>query len=176
MRNLKQLTLGLLAAVALSAGTIVQADDMPASQEQVSPRNFVEEASAKGIAEIETGKLALEKGTTADVKEFAQSMVDEHTAANKELSALAANKELEVSTDAEMINQVKALILKLRGENSFDKAYMNNQVMAHKEAIELFQKASKAEDVEIAAFARQTLPKLEHHLQMAEQINAKLPE
>ncbi|WJN57338.1 DUF4142 domain-containing protein [Pseudomonas sp. SO81] len=174
MRNLKQLTLGLCAAVALSAGSVVHANE--ASAEQVSPRNFVEEASAKGIAEIETGKLALEKGTTADVKEFAQSMVEDHTAANKELSALATKKQLEVSTDAELINQAKALILKLRGEASFDKAYMNNQVMAHKETIELFQKASNAEDAEIAAFAKQTLPKLEHHLKMAEQINSQLPE
>jgi len=176
MRHLKQLTLGLFAAVALSTGAAVQANEAPADQEQVSPRNFVEEASAKGIAEIETGKLALEKGTTADVKEFAQSMVEDHTAANKELSALATKKRLEVSTDAELINQAKALILKLRGEASFDKAYMNNQVMAHKETIELFQKASNADDAEIAAFAKQTLPKLEHHLKLAEQINSQLPE
>lgn len=171
MHKMKQLTLGLFTAIALSATTAVQANEMA-----ISPRNFVEEASAKGIAEIETGKLALEKGVSAEVKEFAQSMVDDHTAANKELSALAAKKELEVSSDAELINQAKALILKLRGEGSFDKAYMNNQVMAHKQTIELFQMASNAEDAEIASFARQTLPKLEHHLQMAEQINAKLPE
>lgn len=176
MHSLKQLTLGLFAAVALSAAATLQANETPAEQEQVSPRNFLEEASAKGIAEIETGKLALEKGTTADVKEFAQTMVEDHTAANKELSALATKKELAVSTDAELINQAKALILELRGDDSFDKAYMNNQVTAHKQTIELFQKASNAEDAEIAAFAKQTLPKLEQHLKMAEQINAQLPE
>jgi putative membrane protein len=176
MQNkMKQLSLGLFTAIVLGATTVVQANET-AEQGQVSPRNFVEEASAKGIAEIETGKLALEKGVSAEVKEFAQSMVDDHTAANKELSALAAKKELEVSSDAELINQAKALILKLRGEGSFDKAYMNNQVMAHQQTIELFQKASNAEDAEIASFARKTLPKLEHHLQMAEEINAKLPE
>lgn len=175
MHNLKQLSVALFATMALGAAAQLHANEAPADG-QVSPRNFVEEASAKGIAEIETAKLALEKGTTDDVKEFAQTMVEDHTAANKELTALAQQKELEVSTEAELINKAKAMILQLRGEKSFDKAYMNNQVMAHQQTIELFQKASNAEDAEIAAFAKQTLPKLEHHLKVAEQINAQLPE
>jgi putative membrane protein len=175
MHNLKQLSVALFATMALGAAAQLHANEAPADG-QVSPRNFVEEASAKGVAEIETAKLALEKGTTDDVKEFAQTMVEDHTAANKELTALAQQKELEVSTEAELINKAKAMILQLRGEKSFDKAYMNNQVMAHQQTIELFQKASNAEDAEIAAFAKQTLPKLEHHLKMAEQINAQLPE
>lgn len=173
MHSLKQLSLGVLAALALtSVGTF----SLYAGEGQISPRNFFEEASAKGIAEIETGKLALEKGTTADVKEFAQTMVEDHTAANQKLSALASSKKLEVSSDAELINQAKAMVLKLRGEASFDKAYMNNQVMAHEQTIELFQKAANSDDAEVAAFAKETLPKLEHHLKMAEQINAQLPE
>ena len=175
MHNLKQLSVALFATMALGAAAQLHANEAPADG-QVSPRNFVEEASAKGVAEIETAKLALEKGTTDDVKEFAQTMVEDHTAANKELTALAQQKELEVCTEAELINKAKAMILQLRGEKSFDKAYMNNQVMAHQQTIELFQKASNAEDAEIAAFAKQTLPKLEHHLKMAEQINAQLPE
>lgn len=47
--------------------------------------NFVDEASAKGIAEIETAKMALEKGTSEDVKQFAQKMIDDHTKANQQL-------------------------------------------------------------------------------------------
>lgn len=174
MHYLKRLSLGMLTAAALLSANLHAEGDSLA--EQISPRNFIEEASAKGIAEIETGRLALEKGTTQDVKEFAQTMVEDHTAANQKLKALAEQKEMEVASDAELINQAKALILQLRGENSFDKAYMNNQVVAHKEAIELFQKATNAEDAEIAAFAKEALPRLKAHLKMAEQINAQLPE
>ncbi|MGE8497470.1 MAG: DUF4142 domain-containing protein [Pseudomonas sp.] len=173
MHTLKQLSLAAFAVVALCSASALHAGERAA---QVSPEDFVEEASAKGIAEIETGKLALEKATSPEVKEFAQSMVDDHTKANQQLSTLATQKELEVSDDAELINQAKALVLKLRGESSFDKAYMNNQVMAHQQTIELFQKASQSEDAEIAAFAKEMLPKLEHHLQMAEKINKEIPE
>lgn len=129
--------------------------------------DFVEEASAKGIAEIETAKIALNKGTSSSVKEFAQKMITDHRAANEELAKLARSKKLEVADEAELMNKAKAMILKQRDGESFDVAYANNQVVAHEQTIELFQKASRSKDSEIKAFASKTLPKLEHHLQMA---------
>lgn len=81
-----------------------------------------------------------------------------------------------MSDDAELLNKAKAMVLKMRGEASFDKAYMNNQLVAHRETIELFRRGVNADDAEIAAFARETLPKLEQHLQRAEQLNGQLPE
>jgi len=136
----------------------------------VDPDDFVENASAKGVAEIETSKLALQKSTAADVKAFAQQMIDDHTAANKELAGIAAKKNLKVSSDAELLNKAKAFILKQRDGESFDEAYAKNQVTAHKDTIDLFKKASTSKDAELASFATATLPKLEHHLVMAQQL------
>lgn len=133
----------------------------------IDAEDFVDEASAKGIAEIETGKLALQKSASADVKVFAQMLIDDHTAANKELAKIAASKKLEVSTEAELTNKAKAFVLKQREGESFDEAFANNQVEAHKNAIELFKKASVSKDAELAAFALKVLPKLEHHLHTA---------
>src|SRR5690606_9057430 len=162
----------MAATLALFAAAALLADER---NDPVSAQDFVEEASAKGIAEIEVGRLALEKSTSQEVKTFAQRMIDDHTKANEKLAALASEKKLEVSDDAELINQAKALVLKLRGEASFDKAYMNNQVAAHQQTIALFQRASRSDDAEIAAFATETLPKLEHHLQQAQQVNEQIP-
>ncbi|KIQ03537.1 MULTISPECIES: DUF4142 domain-containing protein [Pseudomonas] len=134
---------------------------------QITPEDFAEEASAKGIAEIETGKLALEKGTRDEVKKFAQTMVDDHTRANEELKALAEKKQLKISTDADLMNQAKAKILQVREGESFDDAYANNQVEAHEQAIELYEKAAASEDAELSAWAKEVLPKLKHHLEMA---------
>ena len=173
MHPLKTLTLLAAAALTICAVSSLQA----ASQtESISSEDFVEEASAKGVAEIETAKLALEKSQNEAVKGFAQMMIDDHRRANLQLAELAKSKDLEVSDDAELINQAKALVLKLRSEDSFDKAYMNNQVVAHRETIELFRRAVNVDDEELASFARETLPKLEQHLQRAEQLNGQLPE
>lgn len=133
---------------------------------EIGDQNFVEKASAAGIAEVEAGKLALEKATNPKVKEFAQTMIDDHTAAGKKLKALAQQQKLEVSDDAALMDQAKAKILEMREAESFDRAYINNQVNAHQDAVDLFKQAANSENAAIANFAKQTLPKLEHHLKM----------
>ena len=143
------------------------------AENTIDADDFVEEASAKGIAEIETSKLALQKGVSPDVKTFAQKMIDDHTAANKELAAVAARKKLEVDTEAELMAKAKKMMLKQRDGESFDAAYATGQVAAHESTIALFQKGAKSTDADIAAFATATLPKLEHHLHMAHDLAAK---
>lgn len=137
------------------------------AKDTINADDFVEEASAAGVAEIEAGKLALQKSTSSDVKSFAQKVIDDHAAANKELAAIAQKKNLKVSTEAELLSKAKALVLKQRDGESFDEAYAKNQVKAHENAIELFKKASVSNDAELASFAVATLPKLEHHLHEA---------
>lgn len=135
--------------------------------------DFVEDASAKGVAEVEAGKLALEKGTAADVKTFADMMVKDHTAANQKLKALADKKNIDVSDDAELLDKAKAMILELRSAKSFDQAYANNQVKAHEATIEIFEDEIKnGEDAELKAFATETLPKLKTHLVEAKKLAA----
>ena len=97
---------------------------------KTAPQTFVSEASAAGVAEIEAGKMALEKSTAADVKVFAKQMIDDHGKVNAELRSLAERKKLEVEDDASLTDKAKATLLDLR-DASFDPAYANNQVAAH---------------------------------------------
>ncbi|MGH8417760.1 MAG: DUF4142 domain-containing protein [Pseudomonas sp.] len=130
--------------------------------------DFVEDASAKGVAEVEAGKLAQEKGTAADVKSFAEMMVTDHTAANEKLKSIAASKKLEVSSNQQLMDKAKAMILELRSAKSFDQAYANNQVKAHEATIALFEdEAANGKDADLKAFATETLPKLKAHLTKA---------
>lgn len=163
MISIKKICLAVFLACAIPA-SIVMADDT------VKPKDFVEEASAKGLAEIETAKIALEKSQSAEVRNFAQTMIKDHTKANQELTSLAQKKKLDIAKDAELMNQAKAFVLKQRDGESFDQAYANNQVMAHEQAIELFQKAANSQDAELKSFAQQKLPKLQHHLHMAQEL------
>lgn len=145
---------GLVGAQAFAAG--MDADD------------FIEEASAKGIAEIESGKLAVQKSTFPEVKAFAKKMIEDHAAANKELRALATKKNVKVADEAELMSRAKAYILKQRDGESFDAAYVNNQIDAHKAAIKLYKDASSSTDEDVRRLAATSLPKLEHHLTEAE--------
>ncbi|AVO55591.1 DUF4142 domain-containing protein [Ectopseudomonas mendocina] len=172
MPPLKPLALLAIAVFAACAVSTLQAARKAGA---ISTEDFVEQASAKGITEIEIARLALEKARSEAVRGFAQMMIDDHRRANQQLGELAKRKGLDVSDDAELINQAKIMLLKLGSEERFDKAYMNNQVVAHRQAVELFRRGLDVDDEEIAAFAREALPKLEQHLQRAEQLNGELP-
>lgn len=134
---------------------------------KVDIEDFVDEASAKGVAEIETAKIALQTSISPGVREYAQKMIDDHTKANQELANIARKKDLDVADDAELMSQAKAFILDLRDGDSFDIAYANNQVVAHENTLELFNQAALSKDPEISAFAKKMLPKLEQHLSEA---------
>jgi putative membrane protein len=54
--------------------------------------DFMTKAAQGGMAEVELGRLAAAKAQNAEVKQFAQKMVDDHTRANNELKALAGEK------------------------------------------------------------------------------------
>ncbi|MDH1548463.1 MULTISPECIES: DUF4142 domain-containing protein [Pseudomonas] len=138
-----------------------------------SSNDFVDAAVESGIAEVVTGNLAQEKSQNAEIKSFAQQMVTDHTQANQKLGDIARKLDISVPDDPAMTDKVKKMILEWRDE-SFDKSYLNNQVDAHEKAVELFKKeAASSDKAELKAFASETLPKLEQHLEHAKALQAK---
>ncbi|MFK2911262.1 DUF4142 domain-containing protein [Pseudomonas sp. 3HC3] len=135
--------------------------------------DFVDAATEAGIAEVVTGKLAQEKSQNAEIKTFAQQMVTDHTQANQKLGDIARKLDISVPDEAAMTDKIKKMILEWRDE-SFDKSYLNNQVDAHEKAVELFKKeAASSDKAELKAFASETLPKLEQHLEQAKALQSK---
>jgi putative membrane protein len=132
-------------------------------------RKFMEKAAAGGMAEVEMGKLAQQKGSSQQVKDFGARMEKDHGKANEELKQLASSKgvELPASTDKEHQSKMDKM-QKLSGA-AFDKAYMADMLADHKKDVADFRKESKsAKDPEVKAFAGKTLPTLEEHLRMAQ--------
>jgi putative membrane protein len=60
---------------------------------------FVKDAAIGGLAEVQLGRLAAERASSPDVKQFGQRMVDEHGKANDKLMAIAKQKNVEVPTE-----------------------------------------------------------------------------
>ncbi|MBI6898396.1 DUF4142 domain-containing protein [Pseudomonas putida] len=137
-----------------------------------SSDDFVDAATEAGIAEVVTGKLALDKSKDPQIKTFAQQMVTDHTQANQKLGDIARKLDISVPDEAALTDKVKKMILQWRDE-SFDRSYVNNQVEAHEKAVTLFKKeASSSDKPELKAFASETLPKLEEHLKHAKELQA----
>lgn len=162
MNNLFLKRVGLSVALGMASLHAMAASD-----------DFVDAATESGIAEVVTGNLAQQKSQSADVKTFAQQMVTDHTKANQKLGDIARKLDISVPDEAALTDKVKKMILEWRDE-SFDKSYINNQVDAHEKAVELFKKeASSSDKAELKAFASETLPTLEKHLEHAKQLQAK---
>ena len=136
--------------------------DAPISKLSHGDKNFVEEAAKSGMTEIAISQIALTRASNPQVKEFAQMMVTDHTAASTELGSLAAAKGVVLPKEPNTEKWSK------RDAKDFDQEYMDKMVNDHEEAVKLFEKQSKkGEDAELTAFASKTLPKLQHHLTQA---------
>ena len=138
-------------------------------------QTFMEKAATSGMLEVKLGELAREKANAAEVKDFGEQMVTDHSEANDKLKALAQEKSVTLpnALTAKQQNEVDRLS-KLSGDE-FDQAYMKLMTKDHKKDIKTFEKASKSvTDPAVQDFASQTLPTLKKHLQEAEDINQQL--
>ena len=134
-----------------------------------SDKMFVMKAARGGMSEVELGTLATQKGSSDDVKQFGQKMVDDHSKANDELKSLAQQKGITLPTDSGAEGKaMKAKLDKLSGDQ-FDKAYMQHMVKDHKKDVAEFKKeADSGKDSDVKAWAGKTLPTLEGHLSTAQ--------
>jgi putative membrane protein len=144
---------------------------------RVDDKKFLKDAALGGMAEVELGKLAAEKGASDGVKQFGQKMVDDHSKANDQLKEVAAKTQIEVPSSLDSKHQ-KTLdkLAKLSGPE-FDKAYIKDMVKDHREDVSDFQaEAQNGTNPNIRQFAASTLPTLKEHLNMAEDLNKKAKE
>lgn len=68
----------------------------PTAKSPVSDQDFFTKASSDGAAEVQMGQLAVQKASSPQTKDLAQQLVKDHTAANKQLAALADRKHANV--------------------------------------------------------------------------------
>ena len=96
---------------------------------------FIAEMAEDGMAEVQLGKLAAERASNADVKEFAQMMVQHHSKANEELKKIAGQLKVTPPTSLNQKHQALAAKLsKLQGAE-FDREYMAEMVLGHEEVV-----------------------------------------
>lgn len=173
MRRLILALCGTLALAMVLSG-LVRAQGKAIDSLSAADKDFVTEAAAGSLAEVELGYLAKEKAVSEDVRKFGQHMVEDHGKTSAELKELAGRKGVAVPTELTMKHKaLKEKLSQLKGAE-FDKQYMREMVKDHEKDIAAFQKeAQKGKDGDLATWAKQTLPTLEMHLKMARDCEAK---
>jgi putative membrane protein len=153
--GLALVSVGLLVSPASAATPVFMAD-----------KDFILAAAQGGMTEVKLGELAAQNGTRADVKEFGQIMVKDHSAINDDLKALAAKEGVTLpdSLDAKhqgMLDKLAALT-----GSAFDDAYVAAMIKGHKNDAKAFKAESSAtQDADIKSFLDKSIPVVESHLQ-----------
>lgn len=141
----------------------------------MTPNDFMKQAAEGSMAEIQLASLALTRTQNPEVRAFAQQMIADHGKASEELKPIAAKKS--VTLPLELNSTHKSLSDKLTRMSGaeFDRDYVKAMVEDHERDVKAFQAQTQAgTDAEVKEFASKNLPTLEHHLQMAREMQNKM--
>jgi putative membrane protein len=138
------------------------ASTVPAAQDA----EFLTRAAQAGRDEIEEAQTAMQSARREDVRNVASMMLEDHQRANQKLEDLARRKGW--SLPAAVTAQRDQSRSGTAGDD-FDSKYLTEEIRHHKEAISLYRRqAASGVDPDLQKFATDSLPKLEHHLDMLE--------
>lgn len=176
---LKSIALILTSAV-LTAFSTARAQDSSAAA-VLNDAQIAMIAVVADSVDIEAGKMAARKSDSKAVKEFAETMVRDHTAVNAKATALAkklgvtpeesdTSKSLKSGGDAEMAK------LKAMKGAEFDKAYVDNEVTYHETVIGVLDKTliPNTKNTELKALLESARPIFTAHLAHAKELQKSL--
>lgn len=134
-------------------------------------RSFIEHAISGNQFEIESAQLAQEKSQNQQVKQFAQTLQQQHQQAQDGIQQAAQAVGVSDMEKLGPVQQAELDMLRELDGAQFDMAYIYTQVGCHNEEVLKYRDASQnAQDPQVRAYASQTLPVLQRHLEQAERI------
>jgi len=147
----------------------------PTTVNTVSDTDFAKDAAQGGLAEVKMGELAQQKGSSDTVKDFGKRMVEDHTQANDKLKSVASQENMKLPEKLSKKDQRTYDKLSQLSGAEFDRAYARDMVRDHKNDVAAFeQEANSGQDRAVKNFASQTLPTLQDHLKMAQQMEKEV--
>ncbi len=174
---LKQIMM-CVTVMALVAGCQSSAEQLGGKSSPNLPpgeNHFLKTIANANQAEIEMSQIALNKSQSAQVRQFAQHMIDDHTQATAQVQQLASQKGFELPTQLDTLHRGMVDEVAARSGTDFDRTFIQDQVRAHQDTIDNTEReADNGSDPDVKALAQKLLPTLRMHLQMAKNVQAAL--
>jgi putative membrane protein len=153
----------------LVLGIILSSSKSLAQTTEFDTEKFVELASLKFFAEIETAKAALQQSASPAVRAYAKIMIDENSNNLSELRTFAIQHHIALPNDVELYSKAHKYIFARKGQ-SFDVAYTNMRAVERRKMVNLYRSAIKSDDAAIKLYAETRLPTLMRHLYMSQEL------
>jgi putative membrane protein len=141
---------------------------------RLADKAFVRKALQGGMTEVQLGQLALQKSSNADVKQFAQKMIDDHTKLGDEMKQVG--QQMGIKGADSPSSKDKSAMAKMQALNGddFDKAYIKDMVKDHQQDAKDFkQEAQTTTNPALKTVVVQGQQVIDEHLQMIQQIAQK---
>ena len=131
--------------------------------------------------DVDAGKIAKSRSKNKEVQDFAQLMITDHTAVNKQAGALAKKlgvKPEDSDTSKSLKKAAADTAKKLKGLKGaqFDKAYVDNEVVYHQQVLDAIDKVliPNADNVELKGLIEKVRPAIAAHLEHAKHLQASV--
>jgi len=137
-------------------------------------QGFVDAAAMGDMYEIKAAQMAETRSTSPAVKAFAAMMIKDHTKTTNGMKAfLAKNPTLKAPTDLDQRRTGLLDNLKSAQDKDFDRTYLDQQVAAHGEMMQLMKGfADHGDNADLQAMASKTAPTVQMHLDKAKSLQA----
>ena len=157
----------LFAALSICLAEISFAAQALTADEQT----FIQKAATSDQTEIKLARLALERASIPEIKQFAQTMVTDHTKSTSLLKPIAVDHSVVLSENPEPQADENFKRLEELSGAAFDRTYIEIMVTDHEEMLHAFEvEAAKAADSKLKDFIATVQPVVAHHLEMAKAI------
>lgn len=132
------------------------ADSTKPSQSDVK---FMKEATMGGMLEVELGRVAMQNGTSEQVRQFGKQMVDDHGKGNEDLKFLADLEGVKLPSQLDPKHARELQRMQQLKAADFDREYLKMMLEDHKKYIKAFNdEGQRGDDPEVKGFALRTLP------------------
>ena len=137
---------------------------------------FFNDCARTDLAQIILGALAIEKGTTDDVKDYGRTLIDNHSKALKDLADLASRKRVYIQFKPGNIQTTEFSVIQTQSGSDFDKAVLtaavNNENRAHSSVQQFTSQGTQ--DSDLRDFAKSRLSNINDRLSDSRNLAGKL--
>jgi putative membrane protein len=155
-------------------------------------RAFVDDLTIANMAEVELGRMAMERAASPEVKKFGDMMVKDHSKAGEELKQIAMQHVIPIPAGLDQQHQDLRMKLSTLKGAEFDREYMSAMVEGHEDVVDRLQTRASEDrfgddkgtvtpersdnpvEASINQWAAAALPTVRHHLDEAKRIRESL--
>jgi putative membrane protein len=164
-----------------SAGTQPKSEMSPTTRSQIQDKSstsrYIHDAAITDMFEVQAGKLAITKGRNNSVKDFARTMVKDHTDSTKKLKDAIAEAKITTKPPAKLDAEHQKMLDQLKAADAtrFDRLYMDMQVKGHNQALALHKTYAADGKIEpLKTAAGEIAGVVQHHLEMANKVASEV--